>query len=369
MFKQLKSLFSDNKTQPSNHLEDGHDEHISINAYSTLNVLPPFNFAHAKSVTQRSLNDPELETHLQDCIDYVVNRDDQQMTYLRYHLVRHLQRTRHHLSLRLTALALPAFKEWAQRASAVLLMDDGSLRDPQGRVLLDGIGGEDSEARIPWPADALERKARSEIALAQRGIQVNSALPPVISAAEVQWRPAPEVAGRALALVTVAIYAESLRKGQPLSVELLQERLPIAFEHLSPKEKAFLRNSEADAESLEQMSWRYESAALLAWALGLFSLRPFPDRVCDAGKLALTLQNSITAAYLEQRARLRSANELLDMLDLHYRLHWLTREAELGRLEELPLGLEPDVVMERHYALNWLVRFENAQWDKVDTPT
>ncbi|MCO6561396.1 MAG: DUF4272 domain-containing protein, partial [Gilliamella sp.] len=24
---------------------------------------------------------------------------------------------------------------------------------------------------------------------------------------------------------------------------------------------------------------------------------------------------------------------------------------------------------ERHYALNWLTNFENADWDDVDTPT
>jgi hypothetical protein len=27
------------------------------------------------------------------------------------------------------------------------------------------------------------------------------------------------------------------------------------------------------------------------------------------------------------------------------------------------------VVQERHVALNWLIRFEGAEWDQVDTPT
>jgi len=27
------------------------------------------------------------------------------------------------------------------------------------------------------------------------------------------------------------------------------------------------------------------------------------------------------------------------------------------------------VLMERHRALNWLVRFQHAGWDEVDTPT
>jgi hypothetical protein len=32
-------------------------------------------------------------------------------------------------------------------------------------------------------------------------------------------------------------------------------------------------------------------------------------------------------------------------------------------------GLDPGVIQERHHALNWLVRFEDAEWDDVDTPT
>ena len=41
------------------------------------------------------------------------------------------------------------------------------------------------------------------------------------------------------------------------------------------------------------------------------------------------------------------------------------------RLDETdpPAGLEPGVVKERHHTLNWLVRFEDADWDDVDTPT
>ena len=35
----------------------------------------------------------------------------------------------------------------------------------------------------------------------------------------------------------------------------------------------------------------------------------------------------------------------------------------------MPGALEGGVIYERHYALNWLFCFEQADWDDVDTPT
>lgn len=69
-----------------------------------------------------------------------------------------------------------------------------------------------------------------------------------------------------------------------------------------------------------------------------------------------------------QEAYLRPASEILDALDLHYRLHWLVRQA---RIEEkvIPAELNEGVILERHYSLNWLIRFEDSNWDDVDMPT
>ncbi|ATS65984.1 DUF4272 domain-containing protein [Xanthomonas citri pv. fuscans] len=47
---------------------------------------------------------------------------------------------------------------------------------------------------------------------------------------------------------------------------------------------------------------------------------------------------------------------------------WAVRQA--GRSgQPLPAGIVPGVVYERHYALNWLLHFEDAEWDEVETPT
>src|SRR2546429_7106135 len=56
-------------------------------------------------------------------------------------------------------------------------------------------------------------------------------------------------------------------------------------------------------------------------------------------------------------ARMRPDSEILDALDQHYRLHWIVRQAQVQQ-QPAPAGLNADVLMERHHALNWLVLFE-----------
>ena len=67
-------------------------------------------------------------------------------------------------------------------------------------------------------------------------------------------------------------------------------------------------------------------------------------------------------------ATLRPAAEVLDVLDLTYRLHWAARRARADRRGP-PAGVSPGVVLERHYALRWLVRSDESDWDEVQTPT
>jgi len=58
----------------------------------------------------------------------------------------------------------------------------------------------------------------------------------------------------------------------------------------------------------------------------------------------------------------------VDDHDLHFRLHWAVRQARLDGKDGVK-DVDAGVILERHHALNWLVRFEDADWDDVDTPT
>jgi hypothetical protein len=101
--------------------------------------------------------------------------------------------------------------------------------------------------------------------------------------------------------------------------------------------------------------------------LGLASDLPFPERICDVPKTVQTLM-SAASGNLAKQARLLEPQLILDALDLQYRLHWHVRQARLDGQQLLP-GLDGGVISERHHALNWLVRFEDRDWDDVDTPT
>lgn len=340
---------------------------LLVNAYATHGAPPPISFPHALHA-RRDRSDPELAPHLAGFLGYIqAQAKDGEMTKARYHLMRHVQRVQHHMSLSIDPSQLDAYAQWADEANAVAFLPDGTVRDHRGRLLIAPAGGAiDPEAEVPWPRDAWARKARTEQALADRGLEVPTHLPPVPGGDELRPRGALEIFGRAQALVVVSERAISLRDGDPLPIDLFRQRLPGAFEHLSPDEHAFLAQDAASPEQVARFGWQCECTQVLAWASGLLDALPFPSAICNGGE--------ITRAVLENAGRnpvslrLRSSAEVLDQLDLHYRLHWLTTEARIGRRDTVA-GVEPGVVMERHRALNWLVRFADAQWDDVDMPT
>ncbi len=340
---------------------------LLINAYCTLTTLPPIDFAHVPR-GQRDRSDPELAAHLDGFIGYVLSRGEKQMTRNKYHIMRHLQRVRHHVSLEVEEAQLGAFIDWAWAANALGFLPDGSVRDPAGRVLLDQAGAEpDAAACIPYPADAAARKERSMARLAELGIHVPPSLPPVIAEAEVELRATEEVALRALALMLVALRGECWNADDEFPAATLRHHLPAGFEALSAKEAAFLAATAPTQQDKVNFTWRYEALRLLQWAIGWQVDLPEPSAPCDVPAIVGCIREAGETSFLDE-ADILPAGEILDALDFHYRLHWAIRQARLDK-KEPPAGIVPGVVAERHYALNWLIRFEGAEWDEVDTPT
>ncbi|MFZ6873107.1 DUF4272 domain-containing protein [Undibacterium sp. Di27W] len=340
---------------------------ILINAYCTCAQIPALNFPHQLN-SLRDLHDPEMHEHLQGFIGYVLKRGDGQMTHQRYHVMRHIQRVQQQVSLWIDESQLDAFSDWAVAANAIVFMPDGDIRDPHGFVLLAATdGGMETGAAVPYPALAWQRKTRTDNFLTDKGIAVPAHLPPLVSERELQLRPVAEILGRALALYVVALRAESVATHQPIPSHELTERFPQVHAWLSPSEREFLETEEPGDDVLPQFAWRYESLYVLEWVLGLQDELVFTDAICDVPLIARTMMNLDFEDTLA-KASTRPASQILDALDLHYRLHWLIRQARMKK-EMLPQDLDAGVIYERHYALNWLVNFENAEWDEVDTPT
>lgn len=336
-------------------------ETLLFNAYCTRVQIPKPPFAHVLHL-RRDLGDQELLDHLNDFCGYVLDRGDGEMSREKYHVILHLQRVQHHLAVSIGVDDMAALLAWAKEANAVLFTKSGDVLDPEGHVLIDaGNGSTDPQARMPYPEQAWARKAASEAALAARGIVVQDDLPPLVSEDELVLQDRDDVIGRARALLLTALRAESVASGEPMSAATLLSKMPLADEHLSPEERAFLEKETPSPSECAQFMWRYESLYLLEWVLGMVDELPFPAEPCDTA--------STVAKLIEMRGpAVRPDPEILDALDLTYRLHWHIRQQRLKKRGATP-GADADVVMERHHALNWLVRFQHAGWDMVDTPT
>jgi hypothetical protein len=333
---------------------------VLVNAYATVASLPPFDFPHTPRAA-RSAPDAALADHLQAFSEFVM-RDGSTMTQARYHLLSHLKRVRHHTSLMVPEGALDAFGAWAARANAITFFPDASIRDPAGHTLLGSDGSSsDFEARVPHPADAWARKTRSEALLAERGLRCTPSLPPRDGESEARLRPADEVWGRTGALTIVGVRAESIRRGNPVPLESLKERLPEGFAQLSPAERIFLQSASPDAAQLDRFGARLEAARTLAWALSLDGDLPFPAAASDGSAVARQVIGATPHG-------LRPTAVLLDALDVNHRVHWIVRQAHINGRNTVA-GVDGAVVAERCRAFNWLVQFKDAAWDDVDTPT
>jgi len=216
----------------------------------------------------------------------------------------------------------------------------------------------------PGEASQLARKARSEAILTAEGVPFIAWLPLVEDEGDYRPRTAEEIAGRAFALTIVAYKATSGdHAGANEAYAEVRDRVV-----LSPSEIDFLRDPQPSDQDRVHFSWQSEAAYPLFWMLGYVDALGRPEDQIDPDPM-VRLVSGRSFDDLVAGARLRPQAEMLDALDLTYRYHWAVRQAGLDG-EPPPAGLNPDVLMERHKALNWLVRYnEDASWDDVTTDT
>lgn len=216
---------------------------------------------------------------------------------------------------------------------------------------------------VKVPSEAQERKERSIRQLQNVNVPFIDHLPVIESEAESTRRTTKEVANRAVALCMVALKAEGLEQNL---VDQLIEEFQIASS-FTPAEDQFIKNSDPSHQHRVQFSWQYECFWVMLWALGFVDKLDYPDHVCDTRQAVSILRNNGADGFLEN-AQLRPQIEILDEADLILRYHWATFEARIkGR--KAPAGLDTGVVMERHYALNWLIGYMDQDWDDISTDT
>jgi len=138
---------------------------------------------------------------------------------------------------------------------------------------------------------------------------------------------------------------------------------------LSPHEITFLKKPETEDNERIQFFWKSECIWLLLWATKKVE-RNLPIEQCNIQEILKNIPEfgSDTSEFIKS-IELRNKKEILDLSDFLYRAHWVTRQSSLDGLVKIG-KLNPDVVQEWHYAINWLTWYSNIEdWDEITTDT
>jgi hypothetical protein len=192
-------------------------------------------------------------------------------------------------------------------------------------------------------------KAESEAQILAFGGRICAWLPLIDS---VQLRPIDQIIGRSLVMnALLNIYFEA-----PISVIKDWIEAHHLVPYLSDSEKTILEleNAQLTEQQLIDLYWYIEALWALLWVEDSMA------SVCP------NLQLNEGPEKFADRMTSRSENEVAQMLDLHYRLHWWTRDAQLNGYASEPVSL--DIVMERRKALEWAMDL-NLDWDDVPLHT
>lgn len=233
--------------------------------------------------------------------------------------------------------------------------------------LLDEGRAEDTEAD-------LARRERSLARLKAEGIPYLPQLRSEVNEQEARLKSREEIVQRAVALFAVAVYAEVLLSENPDRDEALGyvgklDEIYGVSHWLTPKEAAYLADPSPEQQESIQFVWRYECCGALLWAAGITDDLPYPSEICDVPIIAQLFWQHKGIGDLLSKGYARPDAELLDAADLTLRYDWACVDARIHG-KEAPAALDGGIVMERHYALNWVVGADGgAPWDEIQPTT
>ena len=214
--------------------------------------------------------------------------------------------------------------------------------------------------------DQLQRKENNEKILEEYDIKINRNLPCIESEAETTLRTPKEIAQRVSALAVVNLVAFSSISPEEATEYLQNYNL---WDFTTENEKEFLGNPTDDKKANE--SWKCEGIWVLMWALNKIETLDFPDEFCDLENIDPDNypvgQDKDPNIFIDSIVEIRSKSEILDANDLYYRFNWACVDERInGREIE---GINPGIVYERQYALNWLINYMEQDWDSITCDT
>ncbi|OJJ14557.1 hypothetical protein BKI52_42795 [marine bacterium AO1-C] len=223
----------------------------------------------------------------------------------------------------------------------------------------------DASKEAATPAQK-ERKTHNEEILQTHQIKVNQNLPVIADEESVQLRSPQAIAERVALLAVTNIVAFNQMTGEQATDYLKKFNL---WDKATPKEVDFLQNPTDERKAYE--TWKCEGIWTLLWALNVVPDLNFPDKLANLNDVPPAQYpigpDKNPNDFIAQIAEARSKAAILNANDLYYRINWACVDARLGGKEISQVN--PGVVYERHYALNWLINYRNQPWDEVTCDT
>lgn len=223
------------------------------------------------------------------------------------------------------------------------------------------------------------RKERSEKFLNKMNIRINPQLPVIEDESSAKIKSPEQTLKRAVtALFAAQIAMDCLNEGADIREsaaffgEMLQ-RFGLSDEP-TPDEKAFFALVDECVlapthYAASNMAWRIEMAVPLLWACGIIKELGYPDKVSEYIAEAREIVSCKNFDELMALSDMRGASKILDKADLLFRMDWACADARIKGVEPSG-GLNPEVVVEQHKGLNWLIgAFDAEDWDNVKPHT
>ncbi|WP_343615994.1 DUF4272 domain-containing protein [Flavobacterium sp.] len=214
--------------------------------------------------------------------------------------------------------------------------------------------------------DQIERKAKNEEILERENIKINKHLPCIESETETTIRSAKEIAERVSVLAVTNLVAFNSISPEEAIDYLQNYKL---WELVTEGEKEFLANPTEDKKMYE--TWKCEGIWTLMWALKKVDTLDFPNEFCNLENISAenypVAKDKDPFEFINAVNEVRSKKEILDAADLYYRYNWACVDERIkGKQIE---NINPGIVYERQYALNWLIHYLDQDWDDVTCDT
>ncbi|MBQ1431696.1 MAG: DUF4272 domain-containing protein [Ruminococcus sp.] len=214
--------------------------------------------------------------------------------------------------------------------------------------------------------DPRERKNINEQKLKAMGIAVNANLPFTENISDSDIKSFEDICRRAVAALLVIQIAFDASEGEyEQSIKVLADIIDKfgVKDSFNAKEQRVYDGTFSEQDVVDVV-WEYESYWALVWALGLIDDEELikADGICDCNKAIHLVSDKNDMEGFMAGCKLKSADEIMTMLDLFYRMHWACVDKRI-RPETAAGDLVEEVVMERRRGLEWLVSNETDWYD------